>query len=888
MRIYFSMRHPGALRNFASTLRELEQRGHKIHLAFQMQDKLGDGRLLWELTQDYPGISYGDFSKKTPWRFWLGLSRALRMWGDYLRYLTPEYAKADSLRERAERRVPGPLRWVSRFPPLRSRVGLRLQWALLDIFERAIPTDRWIAEQIQTQKPDLVLLTPLVDIGSDQVDYIKGAQAVGVRTGLCVHSWDNLTNKGLIRIVPDRVFVWNEFQKDEAVRMHGVPPEQVITTGAPVYDQWFARRPSTTREEFCSKVGLDAERPYVLYLCSSPFIATNEADFVARWVEELRQSPDPRLQRAGVLVRPHPENIQPWQRVDLSKFENIVVFPRGGANPVDVDSKNDYFDSLFHSVATVGINTSAQIEAGIVGRPVYSVRTPDYTHSQENTLHFHHLLNANGGLLHMADTFDEHFRQLAGALDPSPEEAARLQTFVEGFVRPHGIANEATAQLADAIEELGRMPKPEPARTAGWLMVVRWMLYPLALAMKAVRQFTRISRKRERALRPLTVSGMLLRPVFAILDRVFRWGPMKTFARQYIVPRVAPRIMNSDTATEEQVAIPRMLQKMARSDRPIIVGPWLSEVGFELLYWIPFLNWIRTYRHFPSERMVVVSRGGAGIWYQGMADRYIEMFDFFTPDQFRQKNEQRLTEGKQKQRTVTEFDRDIMKMVRQAIDSRAVDLIHPMHMYRLFYPYWKSQASVSLIENFASFQRLQAPDTSDIAGQVPDDYVAMRFYFNESFPETEENRTFVRRLLERLTEFTDVVLLNADLHIDDHWDLSVGTMKRVHEIKHLMLPRNNLEVQTKVIARSRGFVGTYGGLSYVPPFYGVNSLAFYSRPESFAVQHLELARRVFGKFKQGSFVAMDVNDLDVVGWAFGAQGWQTGPKDEYREPTVAR
>ena len=60
------------------------------------------------------------------------------------------------------------------------------------------------------------------------------------------------------------------------------------------------------------------------------------------------------------------------------------------------------------------------------------------------------------------------------------------------------------------------------------------------------------------------------------------------------------------------------------------------------------------------------------------------------------------------------------------------------------------------------------------------------------------------------------------------------------------------------------FVGTYGGLSYLSPFYGVPSLAFYSDPRAFTVQHLELARRVFSGMKRGSFVAMDVNDLDLV------------------------
>ena len=51
-------------------------------------------------------------------------------------------------------------------------------------------------------------------------------------------------------------------------------------TGAQAYDHWFAIRPSTTREEFCARVGLPPDRPYLLYLCSSPFIAPREVEFV--------------------------------------------------------------------------------------------------------------------------------------------------------------------------------------------------------------------------------------------------------------------------------------------------------------------------------------------------------------------------------------------------------------------------------------------------------------------------------------------------------------------------------------------------------------------------------------------------------------------------------
>jgi hypothetical protein len=39
----------------------------------------------------------------------------------------------------------------------------------------------------------------------------------------------------------------------------------------------------------------------------------------------------------------------------------------------------------------MGINTSAQIEAGLIGRPVYTVLLPEFWDNQEGTLHFAYL-----------------------------------------------------------------------------------------------------------------------------------------------------------------------------------------------------------------------------------------------------------------------------------------------------------------------------------------------------------------------------------------------------------------------------------------------------------------------------------------------------------------
>ena len=88
----------------------------------------------------------------------------------------------------------------------------------------------------------MVIVSPLVDASSDQVDLVRASQAAGIPTVAAIASWDNLTNKGHMRVVPDLVTVWNEQQREEATTLHGVPGSGVAVTGAQLFDRWFERR----------------------------------------------------------------------------------------------------------------------------------------------------------------------------------------------------------------------------------------------------------------------------------------------------------------------------------------------------------------------------------------------------------------------------------------------------------------------------------------------------------------------------------------------------------------------------------------------------------------------------------------------------------------------
>jgi len=454
MRILFAITHLGFLRNFESTLALLAARGHTIHLVTDRGSQGGvvDGMPIVERLQArFPNAFIVETIRASKNDRWSAISSRIREGLNYLRYLSPAFADAPKLRERGRQQAPAPLVWLSELPIVRSRAGISALSGVLRPIERAIPFRREVAAAFDRIKPDVLLVTPLLYFGSRQVDYVRAARARGIRSVLAVGSWDHLTTKGLIHELPDRIIVWNELQRSEAVELHGARPEQVTVTGAQAYDHWFATRPGTTREAFCTHIGLRPERPYVLYLCSSPFIAPREVEVVLRWIRAIRSSRCERLRTTGILIRPHPQNAAQWADADLSEFGDAVIYPRAGANPIGLDARSEYYDSMFHSHAVVGINTSALIESGIVGRLVYSFRVPELSGTQEGTLHFRHLKRE--GLLTLADTLDEHVAQLERSFESTEADQQRVRGFTQLFVRPYGFNEAATPRVVGAIEE---------------------------------------------------------------------------------------------------------------------------------------------------------------------------------------------------------------------------------------------------------------------------------------------------------------------------------------------------------------------------------------------------------------------------------------------------
>lgn len=461
MKVCFLLHYPGYVRYFDSVFAELLARGHELHIAFNGNWKQPEG--LATLPEDHPNLTIDmeDFPTRSDGFYFV--AKSIRGTADYVRYLDRRFKNTPYLRNRMEGALPKGLKFLAKSPSLPSGVVKLMRRRFVRQENKRVPSAKIVEDYLLDVAPDILVVSPLVNKRSWQTDAIKSAQVLGIPAVLCVASWDHLTTKGLIRIHPDKVFVWNPTQEQEAIKLHDIRKSDIVVTGAQPFDKWFDRKPSTDREAFLKKIGLPADKRYVLFVGSTSSISEpeREVDFVRRWIAEIRASDGP-LKDVGILVRPHPFNTELWKVTELDD-PAATIYPKAGANPVDEGDRADYFDSIFHADAVMGINTSAMVEATILNRPVLTILDGDFEDTQEGTLHFQYLLPKNGGFLEVARTLKEHVAQLEQVIaDPAPYQK-RVVAFVDRFVRPHGRDDNATERLVNALEGMAKGARSQPA-----------------------------------------------------------------------------------------------------------------------------------------------------------------------------------------------------------------------------------------------------------------------------------------------------------------------------------------------------------------------------------------------------------------------------------------
>jgi hypothetical protein len=274
----------------------------------------------------------------------------------------------------------GPRAWLKRRAkklaclPFASRAGLSLLSRIERLASRSLRTTEEYTELFGRIRPSLVFNGSHVH-SQVAMQAVQAAQWLGIPTATFIFSWDNLTSQGRIMPPYDYYLVWNEDIRDQLLKLYGsIRPEQVFVTGTPQFDFHFRPEFHWSREEFCSRVGADPERPIVLYSTGMANHMPEEPSIVEdlhTLLKEMTEFGSPQL-----LVRVYPKD-------RTGRFEALkqkcpdILFPEVPWEAAWLTPKmeDNYLltNTLRHVAAGVNVASTISLELCMFDKPVINV-----------------------------------------------------------------------------------------------------------------------------------------------------------------------------------------------------------------------------------------------------------------------------------------------------------------------------------------------------------------------------------------------------------------------------------------------------------------------------------------------------------------------------------
>jgi hypothetical protein len=352
---------------------------------------------------------------------------------------------------------------------LGRRRTLRNGWTAL---ESTLIPGREMEEVLRTASPALLVTgTP----GTEHLDalLLRAARRLGIPTLCVVLSWDNLTSKGHMAVRPDRLVVWNERMREEAVELHDYQPEAIDVAGVAHFDIYARPEQQMTRLAVCRRLGLDPGRKILVFGTVSPYLFRYNlevAELLARALTDGRIS-----SAAQLVVRLHPQSISGIYADDLEGYRRLQQRYAGlmtldlpqvinsGLQWALPDDEMVWLASLLRwADVSLTVGSTLAIDAALCDTPVVGVafdgwqrlpysrsirRAYDYTHYRP--------LVETGGL-RLAESEEQMIELVNRYLeDPELDSEGRARIAQEQGWRVDGRSGERVAQLIAANTRRG-------------------------------------------------------------------------------------------------------------------------------------------------------------------------------------------------------------------------------------------------------------------------------------------------------------------------------------------------------------------------------------------------------------------------------------------------
>lgn len=214
--------------------------------------------------------------------------------------------------------------------PPQTRWKFLLKHSLFSVLSRITVLKyivRWVESRIFIERdydylflkyhPDLVFCASIYARGLDFV-LIKAARRFGVPSVSMPKSWDTVGR--LFFSAPSDIFILNnEFMKENLVTEQLIPRERIYVSGFPQFDVYANPKERMTKEQLCANVGLDPQKPLVLYASEGAWTHWDDM-----YLDELIEKHGI-LKNCNLILRPHFSDFHLNRYHRFRKYDGIYI-----------------------------------------------------------------------------------------------------------------------------------------------------------------------------------------------------------------------------------------------------------------------------------------------------------------------------------------------------------------------------------------------------------------------------------------------------------------------------------------------------------------------------------------------------------------------------------
>lgn len=259
--------------------------------------------------------------------------------------------------------------------PFANRAGLRILSRTERMSSFLLRSTQQYLDLYKEIRPSLVFNGSHIH-SRNAIQAVQAAQWLGIPTATFVFSWDNLTSQGRITLPYDYFLVWNESIKRQLLEMYSwVKPENVFVTGTPQFDFHFRDEFYLSREEYCKRIGADADRPIVFYATGMANHMPGEPEIVEA-IADMLADPARFPERPQLMVRVYAKDTT-GRFDELQQRRPDILFPHVPWSPSWLTPKTEdsvmLVNALRHSAVGINVASTLSLELCMFDKPVINV-----------------------------------------------------------------------------------------------------------------------------------------------------------------------------------------------------------------------------------------------------------------------------------------------------------------------------------------------------------------------------------------------------------------------------------------------------------------------------------------------------------------------------------